>query len=507
MIFPFRVPSCLRGSIFVLVVLFFAQSRAYAQNTALGFFDTVNGVIDAGAVEDWTLNAPAGSVLSLFVRSATETFDPTLTILEGDDILIANDDYDPATSRDAALEAITLPRTGVYTVRVGGYGTTAGAYTLEVRAGFGQVVLRETFDAEGEWGAVNNSAVNVSAAESALQLGLSGLEQSGVASAANLPTLTDFYASADIASISGRGGWGVALLVRQLGEDAYAFEVDSQGRWRFAVRAGEVVTPVRDWSTHPAIPAGETAFTLGVLVRGSDFDLFYDGALIGSLRDEAAPRPGRVGLALRTGSALDSEILVSVDTITVTAPTEPAIFPQQLIVADGATMAQEMERRGLIAPSTQALNIGESFIDSARAGVTPLPLARGEQYERFAYGANVAWQSGYANAPTGCGLVAGYQNDDDYLLAYLAQNGDYGVSPLTAEGFAPGIFGTQLPPAATPHHLLLVAAESGLHYYLDGQYTGALTDAAAAGNIGIAAVNYESVSMSCQFSNLWVVEF
>ena len=98
----------------------------YAQTAPLTFYETVASTLAPGASEDWTLTAPAGAVVSFVVRAADDAFDPTLTILEGGTPLIANDDADPATTRNPALEAITLPRTGTYTVRVSPKGHERG---------------------------------------------------------------------------------------------------------------------------------------------------------------------------------------------------------------------------------------------------------------------------------------------------------------------------------------------------------------------------------------------
>jgi hypothetical protein len=489
-----------------LAVMAGIRTPVRAQERTLALYDTVSGSLAAGAVHDWTLNASAGTLLSIFVRANDAALDPTLSILEGETILIGNDDYDYPNSRDAALEAITLPRTGSYIVRVGSYAASVGDYTLNIQPGYGQIGLRDEFEDQGEWGAVNGTSAVVSSNEGQLQLALSGLEQSAIVGNTTNMVFSDFYAEADISEVSGRGGWAMGLLARQIGDDAYAFEVDAQGRWRFVHRVGESNTVIRDWSTHPAIRAGEAAFRLGMLARQNDFDFFYNNQLLGSLTVTDATAQGRIAFDLRTGSALDSQTEVAVESLTVTIPVSPSIFPQQLIVADGAVMAQELERRGLIPPAVQALNVRESFIELSRAGVGALALGGGETYSRFALGAYVDWQAGYLDAPTGCGLVVGYQNTDAYTLAYLAQNGGYGLSARSETGFAPGLAGSlpALPPA--PNHLLLVAGETGLHYYLNGVHIGVLDEGVIEGQIGVAAVNYEPVSVSCQFSNLWLVE-
>jgi len=153
------------------------------------------------------------------------------------------------------------------------------------------------------------------------------------------------------------------------------------------------------------------------------------------------------------------------------------------------------------------LNISESFIESARAGVSALRLASSETFTTFAIGASVSWQAGFLEAPVGCGLVTQYQNDDTYTVSYMAQGGFYGVSARAAEVFTAGIYGVLAPPPPPPHHLLLVVQESGIHYYIDGRYAGTQAAEAIAGGIGVAVINYEPANTNCQYTNLWLAEF
>jgi hypothetical protein len=430
-----------------------------------------------------------------------------LTVLEGAEVVIANDDYAYPDSRDSALEAFTLPRTGMYTIRVSAYGSTAGSYSLLLSLGYGDDALVEEFDTDDSWASDPDQAdVSFATVDSQLELTLAGLEQAGSVYSTLDTNFDRFYASADFAVVRGRGGWQVALLGRVVDGDGYAFELNNQGLWRLTRRDGDETTPLRDWTTHPAIRAGEEQFRLGMMAYGADLDLFYNDQYIGTVRDEMFARPGGIGIGLRTGSQLDSTMTVRLNSVSVTIPVNPGIFPNQLqVFSDGALMTRDLRRRGVLSEAVPALNVIESFVDLGRAGVSALPLARGETYTRFAYAANVTWETGYESAPAGCGLVFGYQDETNYSLGYVMQSGAYGVSPRLGEIFAPGISGNLTAAPDLPVHLMVVVNEQGLHYFVDGLLSGSLPDAATtAGGIGIAVVNEAPLNTTCRFRDVWL---
>lgn len=149
-----------------------------------------------------------------------------------------------------------------------------------------------------------------------------------------------------------------------------------------------------------------------------------------------------------------------------------------------------------------ALTVNESFVESRRPGVERLMLGRGVTYQNFAIGATVSWQA--AEGITGCGLVVRGVDDTHFTLAYLDQNGGYGLSQRTDDAFAPGIFGESPQFAAGTHHLLLIARGNIMYYYVDGLYKGTLENTAVEGTIGEAVVNFEPISTSCTFTDTWL---
>jgi hypothetical protein len=489
----------------MLAALAFMPARA--QDNRLTTDTRVTGSLPVNGVEDWTLTAPAGAVISLLARATSGTLDPQITILSGTDVLISNDDLNYPDVRDAALEAIALPRTGSYTVRVSAFGGTSGDYALDVHPGYLDNPLRDDFDEVGGWTA-EDALLQISAADGRLRLRLDGLQQEAAAVNADAIAFADFFATLDIAALSGRGGGQVGIIVREAAGSGYRYEISpDRGQWRFVQQTTSDDRVLRDWTAHPAIVAGTERFSLGVLAVGARFDLFYSGQIIGTLRDSTLTGAGRIGFTVSTGTALDSTLTAEFDSLIVTTPADPAVFPQRLVVADGATMVQELERRGLIRSPRIELTVDESFVESARAGVSALPLGRGARYTRFVMAATISGQAGYVDAPTGCGLIMRSTAPDAYWLAYVNQNGTFGLSQRTGSVFAPGLYGSLSDGRNGSHHLLLIVGDDTLHYYIDGRHQGALPVAAEEGEIGLAAINYEPVTVSCSVRDVWVAAF
>ncbi len=498
-----------RVSILLVALLLVGLPSVMAQSDRVLLpFTPVTGTLASGGSDDWSYTSAAGAVISLFARSSDGTLDPVVSVLEGEDVLIANDDYAYPETRDSGIEAITLARAGTYTIRVSAFGSTAGAYSLVILLGYGDDALVDEFDSPGAWEADSQqSEIALATVNSQLELTLNGLEQSGSVLNTLSTTFDRFYASAEFDEVRGRGGWQVSLLGRMVTGTGYAFELNSQGLWRVTRRTGTQAEAVRDWTTHPAILAGQDRFRLGMLAYGENLDLFYNDQYIGTVRDGQYARPGGIGIGLRTGGALDSTVMALLDSVSVTIPVSPAIFPNQVqVTSDGSVMTRDLERRGVLS-ALPALNVAESFVDLSRAGVTVLPLARGESYARFAYAANIVWESGYENAPAGCGLVFGFQDETNYTLAYVMQGGSYGVSPRLGEIFAPGIAGVLPTPLSPPAHLMVVVNDDGLHYFVRGVLVGSLVDAATTtGGIGIGVVNEAPLNTTCRFRDVWLAD-
>ena len=267
----------------------------------------VEGSINAAGEESvWTFFAIRDDVRTLRVEAVSEGFDPVLTLRTDGRVIIANDDYAPPENHNALLEAITIPRTGVYEVVVTGFGASTGDFTLTMLPGYANAVLDERFATPGSWTPENVSSVTV--ADGVLTAIQQGIRQRGFIFDGENRTYSDYYAKVTVQSITGNNGWLVGLLFRhQDNGDGYLAQINAEGWWRFvAIENGEERT-IRDWNPHPAIAPDTPQFTLSILANGNGFEFFYDGTLLGRVKDTAFSEAGRIGIVVGTPDALESE--------------------------------------------------------------------------------------------------------------------------------------------------------------------------------------------------------
>lgn len=483
---------------------------AAAQNEASLTLNTpVDGTIEQpGTTVAWSLYALRDDVLTFKVEAEAE-LDPVVTLqtVAGVEV-IRNDDVNYPQSKDAILEAITIPQTGDYKVVVSGYGQSTGDFTLTMLPGYAHVVLDERFPSLDGW--ETDEAVSAEVSEGLLTLEVDGIQQSGGITEVTMDPLSDYYAQFSVVDIQERNGWTVGFsLRRQANGDHYLVVVNSEGVWRFTAVENGMERVIRDWAPHPAIVAGDTRFTLSVLVNGNGFDVFYNRQLLARLADGAIRQPGNIGLALTTANALGSMVRVVFDDVMITAPLEidgDVIFPEQLVRGNTSLTVQELERRHIMPAGGQlALTVEESFFESRSPGVSPLTLARGTTFRNFAMSVMVSIQNPAATGISGCGLFVRGQSETDYMIAYIDSAGGFGVSQRAGNTFQPGIYAEN--PAwsiVQPNELLLVLVEDSLYYFVNGFFAGSMEIEPVDGEVGNVVVNFDPVPALCRFEDTWV---
>ena len=490
----------------ILITSIILPAALAAAQDSLTFNTPVRGEVTPGQAETRTFSGRAGQVISLLVNSAG-TLDPVLALLNADGApILTDDDFAWPEAGDSLLQGITLPYTGRYSVQVSGFDDTAGQYTLTLSEGYAIVQETLPLDSADGWTSTASS-MQVQSTEDGLLLTMRGVRASEAAFGVDA-TSPDLAAFVDVVSVSNSSGWVAGLALRRT-DDAYnAVQINSEGRWRFVrVEDGEPVV-VRDWTSHPAIVAGQPSFRLGAFAKGSAFDFFYDGSFIGSASDSTLTEAGEVGLVAGTISSISSETRETFANLVITRPLQvdgQMPIPQQIVVGDGATMAQSLARRHVVQGDGQmVLTVPEASINYARPGVNRLMLGQGTQFGDFAYGGTIRMNQSQSGQ-TGCGLVVRYNGETDYALAWLDGQGAYGLSQRDGEEFAPGLFGENpaLDPTA-PHQLLVVANGSTLYFYVDGLSAGQLETTLSEGQVGAAVVNFEGLETTCTFSNLWL---
>jgi hypothetical protein len=146
---------------------------------------------------------------------------------------MTDDDYAYPDSRDALLQAITLPRTDTYTATVAGFNGTSGDYTIQLSNGFADLAYQDDFDEPGGWAALSeNTQVRISGGTLNTAISSSRAHDAVSSGAVNL---ADAATRIDILDVNNPSGWIVGLIARQQGNDNYLYEVNSEGRWRFSL--------------------------------------------------------------------------------------------------------------------------------------------------------------------------------------------------------------------------------------------------------------------------------
>jgi hypothetical protein len=500
-----KLKAAARCVVFAFLIALLPAAPAALAQSVLPLGTPVEGEIALGTTNQWTFNAISGSVLSFVVEAdPAGDLDPAILLTDSSGrAVLSSDDYNYPDSLDPLLEAVTMPRTDLYTLTVSGYNNTGGDYQLTMLPGYGVPASSDDFTTT-QWQATG-STLTAQRSNGALSLSRSGGEPAAAFSSAS-DTFSDFYAQAQVSSISGgSSGWIVGMAFRRQGDMYYLLSINSGGSWRFSLVQDGAERVIHDWTPHPGIRPGETSFSLGVMAAGEGYDFFYNTGYIGAEDDATLTEAGQIGLTVSAPQGQPSS--ATFDDLVVTTPVlidGAFVVPQEIQVGDSVQMVQALRRLHLISASGQiALNLPESSVEYARPGINRFMFARGVQYTNFAIGATVNL-SGASPGSAGCGLVFRFTGEQDYTLAYIDQTGEYGVSKRTGDTFSPGIYGDNDRLGAGTHQLLVIADENALYYYIDRQFVGSLENTMQAGEVGIAVVNFEGNSTACHYTNFWL---
>ncbi|MEP7291205.1 MAG: PPC domain-containing protein [Chloroflexota bacterium] len=465
-----------------------------------------SGSLPPGGTNTWTFSAQNSAVLSFVLEAESDDLDPAITLTDssGNEI-VSSDDYDYPHSLNPLLEAITMPRTDTFTLTVSSVNGTSGDYVLTMLPGYSVSAYSDDFS-KTDWRPLSD-VLSAQQTDEQLNLSITGARRSAPAFDNDAETFADFYAQAQVVNVSNLSGWVVGMALRREGDSYYLLSINAQGTWRFSVVEDGSETVIRDWTPHPNIVPEATSFSLGVLAKGVGFDFFYNTGYIGSSSDDTLTSAGQIGLMLGTFSSQASTSSATFGNLTVTVPTlidGAGVIPQEITAGDGSAIVQSLKRTHAVSANGEmTLTIPEASVQYARPGVNRVMLARGSRYTNFALGA-VVDLSAAAPGPAGCGVVFRFASETDYTLAYLNQEGEYGVSERDGDVFSAGLYGTNSSIGAGQHHLLLIASGDTVYYYVDRHLVGSLENTAQEGEIGIAVVNFELNSTTCSYSNLWL---
>ena len=490
----------------LVCLLYGSQSQVLGQSTIILPMIPVTGTLEAAQETfRWSFFGLQNDVISLVLKGEGD-LDPVLQLVdEQGQTIITNDDYAYPDSRDALLEAITIPRTGTYDIVVSSYRETEGDFTLTMIPGYAQLDVGP--DLSGiEW--EEDGDISATSASDSVMVEVSGLQARGAIINAEAGPYDTSFVQINVARVEGRSGWVVGIALRwQPNNSYYVVEVSDQDVWRMVAVERDEVRVVRDWTAHPALTNDAAPFQFAVLANGSAFEVFYNNQLVGSITDDALGS-GRVGIALSGTDALDSEVTAVIDEMAISVPMMVAnerVFPDAIVLGNPSQVIHELERRGVIPPNgQQTLSVSESFIERRSSGVDTLTLGRGARFRNFALSTSASLER-QDDGLAGCGLMLQQTADDMYVLAFKDSEGGYGLSKRTGGQFSAGVFNSRPDWAGIQQdNLLVVVVDSLIHYFVNGIYVGALDTPPVEGVVGNAILNYNSNSAVCRFSDMWL---
>ncbi|MCS6835162.1 MAG: hypothetical protein NZ750_03985 [Anaerolineae bacterium] len=497
-----------KRAIFALwtVCAWLSLGLAQGQDAALMLGLPDEGLLEPGQVRAYTFTALAGSIVSFSAVGTDGRLDPVLTLLnvQGQE-LVRNDDIALQRGTEAMIEAFVLPASGSYRLLLSGFGNSSGPYLLKSQYGYLNVAQTDNFGGAAAWSvqAYSSSTPRATNQEGALNLALGGAQARAVAWATPT-TLRDFYGGVLVRNISTRYPWSVGLALRTEGR-TLVITLGSRGAWRaLSLSEDGALDVLRDWSVHPSIVAGANSFRLEVLAYQGALDVFYDRQYVGTLNGAFRGSVDRLGAYAETASDPASSLTVQFDEYLVTIPTlvNGARLPlERLTWGRSESVVRNLQRAGA-APIGGALafNVPETQIQRAVAGVGLAALVANQTYGDFAMGATVRQSSG--GGLTGCGLAVRVNDERSYALAYADSVGGIGWSLRRGDDFLQNLF-LETTPSETST-LLIVALGGQAVLYVNGVRRGQLVDLPLRGGVSVAVANYDGLSATCVFRDVWL---
>ena len=348
---------------FCIAAILTAVSPLRAQGARLSLGDIVDGSLASGETHRYSVNALELTLVSLRVESLDGSLDPVIEIFDSNDELIhASDDYDYPATLDAAIQAFVLPKTSTYSIVVSGHAGSSGDYRLYFLPGYDVLALHDATMEKTKWKVVlSDTAIDIS--ESSLfAVELQGFARSAVVQAEHFPQAQDLYFQATFHEVTSAADWNVGLVFRYIDNENYhRLLLSKTGFWRLDRFDNGERAQLKYWSTHPAIRPGEKDFRLGILASGQHFDAVYNGQVVGSASDSAAPIAGPL---MNPATAHDSKppTLVPLPVMSrpiralrATSPNSPKLTPAsaRLAVSDHVAVANTNPNEPATADSTE----------------------------------------------------------------------------------------------------------------------------------------------------------
>jgi hypothetical protein len=500
-----------------------SPARAWQdQSTALRLLESVTGEISAAQPEQrWTFYAIKGQRLAVRVQATSGDLDPYVELLSPAGKALATSQT--GSYRNAIIENFETPAAATYTVRATraqASQPTSGSYTLTLLPGFSFLLLNDPSGARAPMRVWREPNAMSQIAEGRLHLQLLADSSYTWTTAERLGSFKDLYYQVDMQPEPITRYWEGGLLFRGTRRNNaavfYVFLVNSDGKYRLAVSQPGGLTAIQDWKALPS--TAQRTVVLGLMAKGNQFTLFYNGQALAVLTDDTLSDPGSIGVAIGTGRSPNNSTSILFTNFIVTLPgaeglSMPVTIPPQLTQwqRTAVPIIEELQAARLV-PSIgkPGIDVGDAFVTNNTAnGIILQPLAKSLSFTDLVYTADVIWESNNDNIA--CGMEFRSIDDTNFTIVYIDRKGGYGILQRSGQdGDIVSLY--NLSEVINKENrginrVTIIAIGNGLIVYINGTLITNVNVKQSSGFTFIAAYNYDRASSICQFKNVWLRSF
>ncbi|MEK7277895.1 MAG: hypothetical protein AAB427_11145 [Chloroflexota bacterium] len=169
---------------------------------------------------------------------------------------------------------------------------------------------------DGLWETFNDNQTSAVIGDGHLTLGVKSPSTVGISLAAI--NLTDFDLTVTTTQTDGDLANGYGIIFRYIDErNFYRFDISGDTMWAVSRRSDDQWLPLSDLASSAAIQPGLTTNIIRVVARGSRFEFYANGVLLGRLTDSNLP-VGRIGVFASTFDGVSTH--VNFDDVSIVKP-------------------------------------------------------------------------------------------------------------------------------------------------------------------------------------------
>jgi hypothetical protein len=495
--------------------------RAQQQAAVLYPLQPVTGEIGASYSEQrWTFYARKGQRVSVRMLATSGNLEPYAELLDAAGQVLAvgvNGSY-----RNSTIDAFLVPQTATYIVRATRLQTgdaTSGGYSLSLLPGFSFLLINDPTGANSPLRTWRNANSAAQLAQGKLRVQLTAENAYTWSTADKLGAFKDLYVQVELHPETS-GYWEGGVLLRGTRRnnalEFYVFFINSDGKWKLSYGTAHGLSTIQDWTALPSPLRPD--MILGVMAKGRQLSLFYDGQPLGDFTDDNLIGAGVIGLVIGTGKAPNISTSILFDNVVVTLPvdqsaTAPVAIPPRLTQWNRAAQSilEELQDARVI-PSVgkPGFDVADAFVTNNTAkGIVYQPLARGVNFTDLAYSADISWES--SNDNIACAMEFRVADEKNFTIVYVDRKGGFGIRQQSAtDGLVVSLY--NLSDAINKENrasnrVTIIAIGNGLIVYINGTLVMNVNAKQETGGTYIAAYNYERASSVCQFNNVWLRAF